>query len=110
MRYLPSLPPLPSVTDSEGPRPVRAARPASRVEPHTLVSQVPQRFRRKGQPAETGGGRAAPLPEKRRENDRRQGPRRQQQGRPFLDTRNGVDRRTKKRRDDDSATSVNERI
>ena len=110
MRYVPSLPPLPSVKEDDAPRPLGAVRPVRPVEPRTGVPQGIQHFGQKASAGVAAGGPAAVRPEKRTTGDRREGGRRQQRGQPFLDTRSGVERRRKKRRDNDIVTALDEEV
>lgn len=110
MRYVPSLPPLPSVKEKEeeGPHPLIAVRPAKPVEPRTRVPQVIQPFRPKARAEEAVGGPTAVRVERRVASDRREESRRQQRGQPFLDTRSKVERRRQRRRSGDVATTLDE--
>jgi hypothetical protein len=108
MRYVPSLPPLPSVKEEEGARPIRAVRPVRPVEPRTRVPQVIQHFRPKKRAEEAASELAAVQPEKRAKSDRRELCRRLQHGQPFLNTRSDVERRKKRRRDSDIVTTLDE--
>lgn len=108
MRYVPSLPPLPSPVEEEEPKPLRAIRPVRPVEPRTLVPQVIQRFGPKARAEEGAGGPTAVQVEQRTKSDRRELCRRLQHGDPFLNTRSTLDRRKKKRRDSDIVTTLDE--
>jgi hypothetical protein len=108
MRFVPSLPPLPSVEEEEAPRPVRGARAVRPVEPRTRVPRVIQRFGPQARAAEAAGGPMAVRLEKRATRDRREMCRRLQHVHPFLDTRDAMERRKKKRRDSDIATTLDE--
>lgn len=111
MRYVPSLPPLPSPVEGEEPGPVRAVRPVRPVEPRTRVPRVIQRFIPKARTEEGEEGASGPTVvrlEKRATSDRREWCRRLQRGQPFLNTRSTVERRKKKRRDSDVATTLDE--
>jgi hypothetical protein len=108
MRYVPSLPPLPSVKEEEGARPIRAVRPVRPVEPRTRVPQVIQHFRPKKRVEEAVSELAAVQPEKRAKSDRRELCRRLQHGQPFLNTRSDVERRKRRRRDSDIVTTLDE--
>lgn len=107
MRYAPSLPPLPSVKEEEGARPIRAVRTVRPVEPRTRVPQVIQHFRPKAR-AEAASELAAVRPEMRAKSDRRELCRRLQHGQPFLNTRSDVERRKRRRRDSDIVTTLDE--
>jgi hypothetical protein len=109
MRFVPSLPPLPSVKEEEGPHPLRAVGPVRRVEPRTRVPRVIQRFKRKAKKSGEADEAAALHPEQRSQRDRREFCRRlQRSNQPFLDTRSGVERRKKQRRSGDVATTLDE--
>ncbi|MDP2879621.1 MAG: hypothetical protein Q8N74_08890 [Sulfuricella sp.] len=108
MRYVPSLPPLPSVKEEEAPRPLTAVRPVRPVEPRTRVPRVIQHFRPKARAGEVDGGPTAVRLEQRTTSDRREWCRRLQHGHPFLNTRSAVERRKKKRRDRDIVTTLDE--
>lgn len=110
MRYIPSLPPLPSVKEEDAPRPLGAVRPVKPVGPHGRVLQGIQNFGPKASAGAAAGGPAAVRLEKRTTGDRREGSRRQQRGQSFLDTRSGVERRRKKRRDNDIVTALDEEV
>jgi len=109
MRYVPSLPPLPSVKEEEAPRPLRAVRPVRPVEPRTRVPQVIQNFRRKLNPGEAPTGSEAAAEEKRSGFDRRRSCRRLLRESAVLDTR-GEKRRKAVRRRGEIATTVDEEI
>ncbi|HUX63063.1 hypothetical protein [Sulfuricella sp.] len=108
MRYVPSLPPLPSVKEEEGPRPIRAIRPVRPVEPRTRAPRVIQHFGPKARAEEAASGPTAVRQEKRTKSDRREWCRRLQHGHPFLDTRSAVERRKNKRRGSDIVTTLDE--
>lgn len=110
MRYVPSLPPLPSPGEGEEPRPARAIRSVRPVEPRTRVPRVIQRFGPKARAEAVAGGPMAVRLEKRTASDRREWCRRLQHGHPFLDTRDAVERRKNKRRDSDIVTTLDEEI
>lgn len=108
MRYVPSLPPLPSVKEEEGPRPIRAVRPVRPVEPRTRVPRVIQRFGSKARAEEVAGEPTVVQLVQRSKSDRRALCRRLQHGHPFLNTRSAVERRKNKRRDSDIVTTLDE--
>jgi len=108
MRFVPSLPPPPSVKEEEEPRPLRAVRSVRPVEPRTRVPRVIQRFGPKARAEEMASGPKAVRLEQRTTSDRREWCRRLQHGDPFLNTRSAVERRKKKRRDNDIVTTLNE--
>ncbi|HUW49589.1 MAG TPA: hypothetical protein VMV75_01090 [Sulfuricella sp.] len=105
MRFVPSLPPVASPAKEEEPRPVRAARPVQRVEARMRVPLVVQHFRRKVRPDEE-----PVVQEKRTVADRRKWCRRLPHGHPVLDTRNGEERRKKRGRSSDIATTLDEKV
>ncbi len=108
MRYVPSLPPLPSVKEDEAPRPLRAVRPVRPVGPRTREHGMIQYFRPKARAGEVAGGPTVVRLEQRTKSDRREWCRRLQHGHPFLNTRSAVERRKKKGRDSDIATTLDE--
>jgi hypothetical protein len=108
MRYVPSLPPLPSVKEEEAPRPLRAVQPVRPVSPRTRAPRVIQHFRPKEMVEGAASGPAAVQRERRTKSDRRELCRRLQHGQSFLDTRSDVERRKKKRRDSDIVTTLDE--
>lgn len=108
MRFVPSLPPPPSVKEEEEPRPLRAVRPVKPAEPRTRAPRVTQHFGPIARAEEVAGGPTAVRLEKRATSDRRESCRRLQHGQPFLDTRIAVERRRKKRRDNDIVTTLDE--
>ncbi|MHB1590510.1 MAG: hypothetical protein ACYCTW_03110 [Sulfuricella sp.] len=108
MRYVPSLPPLPSVKEEDEPRPLRAILPARPVAPRTRVPRVIQRFGPKARAEEVAGRPTAVRLEQRTTSDRRELCRRLQHGHPFLNTRSAVERRKNKRRDSDIVTTLDE--
>ncbi|PIQ14026.1 MAG: hypothetical protein COZ23_00335 [Hydrogenophilales bacterium CG_4_10_14_3_um_filter_58_23] len=108
MRYVPSLPPLPSVKEEDEPHPLRAVQPVRPTEHRTRVPRVIQRFGPKAGAEEVAGGPVAVRLEKRATSDRRDWCRRLKRGQPFLDTRSAVERRKKKRRDSDIVTTLDE--
>jgi len=108
MRFVPSLPPLPSPVEGEEPRPVRAIRPVRPVGPRTRVTRVIQYFGQKVRVEEGAGGPTAVRLEQRTTRDRRGLCRRLQHGDPFLNTRSDVERRMKGRRDSDIVTTLDE--
>jgi len=110
MRFVPSLPPTPSVGEEEAPRPVSGVRQVRPVEPRTRVPRVIQRFGPQARVEGARGGVTVVRQEKRTKSDRRELCRRLQHGQPFLDTRDAVERRKNKRRDDDILTTLDEEV
>ena len=108
MRFVPSLPPLPSSVEGEEPEPVRAIQPVRPVEPRTRVPQVIQRFGPRAKMEEGASGPTVVRLELRTKSDRREWCRRLQHGHPFLDTRSDLERRKNRRRDSDIVTTLDE--
>lgn len=108
MRYVPSLPPTPSVAEGEEPRRIHAVRPVRRVEPRSRVPLVIQHFRGIVKAEEAEAGPTPVRVEKRRPIVRRELCRRLQHIHPFLDTRSHVERRRRKRRRSDLTTTLDE--
>ncbi|MDD5242268.1 MAG: hypothetical protein PHG47_11205 [Sulfuricella sp.] len=108
MRFVPSLPPVTAPVEEEKPRAIRAIRPVRRVEARMRVPVVVQNFRRKVRPEEETAGEPV-AQEKRTAVDRRKWCRRLLHGSSVLDTRSGEDRRKKRGRSGDIATTLDEK-
>ncbi|WP_059424169.1 hypothetical protein [Sulfuricella sp. T08] len=108
MRFVPSLPPLPSPVEEEEPKPLRAIRPVRPVEPRARAPRVIQYFGPKARAEKGAGGPTAVRPDERTTIDRRELCRRLQHGQAFLNTRSAEDRRKHARRDSDIATTLDE--
>jgi hypothetical protein len=110
MRYVPSLPPIPSPVEGEEHGPVLAIRPVRPVAPRTRVPRVIQYFKRGTLFGKAVGGAVSSRQEKREVETRRKWCRRLAHGQFLLDTRSSEDRRRNKRRVGDPSDEVDEDI
>ncbi len=109
MRYAPSLPPLPEVSESGALKELQHAQPARPVKERLFPAHIVEHY----PPRETAGEAPAAVQEteeKRKGEERRQYCRRTLSVEPLLETRSDIERRKRNRRRGDLATSVDEEV